>query len=177
MWSECPICFEALFDGEGICPDEEGVADTACHHVVHVRCLRACCAKVTDDDEEDDPLFGSGAYGCPCCQRNLTIIKSSREATFFPGFWGAPIASTFRHVGSSKVTVSQVKDAVRPHLTPSQLKHLEAPNDEGFQRALRRGGREFFFPHAKIPGLSSQGWWDYDEVNEVLSLGDDRSFM
>jgi hypothetical protein len=92
--SECPVCFEELFNENGQCEDAEGVAATVCHHVVHVRCLTSLCSSREEHDHDSAEesgssscLFGQTNRHCPVCSRSVTIYSSSSEAAYFPGFW------------------------------------------------------------------------------------------
>jgi hypothetical protein len=121
--TECPVCFEDLFDENGVCQEAEGVAATVCHHVVHVRCLTSqCCTSSRDEQEEDSnndasPQENSGSssfylFGqardlyCPVCSRSVLIYSSSSEAAYFPGFWIPLIQSCIKQIAPSWEAVS-----------------------------------------------------------------------
>jgi hypothetical protein len=195
----CPVCREDLFDANGHCPEEEGVAKILCPHLVHSKCL---C------DEADGAKYGVGPFGpragCPICGERISCWTSSNDISDFPGYWLRRIekilqANGPRTVEGKKlavpvqfVKIQLYKDATlnetsRAYLNESVPTCRDSDSDDdysdsedsnsdffednGFYGALHSAGSVSYNSKHVFSGcLTTRGIWKYNHKAQTLWL-------
>jgi hypothetical protein len=181
MQQDCPICFEPLFDENGIAAKD--VAKIMCFHLVHSDCL-AQAGRALNADGTRYGIGGFGARaGCPICARPVSMWLSSKKAASFPIFWMHRIQACLEAIGpdSGPISIERIKDQLRsdPSLTKPQKRYLDK-NDksDGFLEALDKGA--WVWTDTVVNGgprnggsiisRMAQGIWDMDEDQKTLWL-------
>jgi hypothetical protein len=179
---DCPICFEPLFNAEGIVLEGKEVAKIMCIHLVHSDCLAAAGRALNADGKRYGVGgFGAPRAGCPVCASPVSFWVSYTSKAAFSSFWMHRIQACLEEIGPSNgpIRVKLIKRMLRDDssLTREQKKWLEK-EDTGFLKALADGNavwvnevlnggpenggsmRMYFAP----------GIWDWDKQENTLWL-------
>lgn len=183
MMTECPICFEPLFDNGGIA--EKEVAKIMCTHLVHSDCLKHA-GKALNADGSRYGIGGLGAprCGCPVCSESVTFWMNYNESAAFPVFWMQRIQTCLEQVGpqGGPISVDRVVKMLEkdPNLTQAQKKYLIQGEEDGigFYQALFDGYRVWVNrvidggPEngGSILSRFEEGIWDWDQNVNTLWL-------
>jgi hypothetical protein len=179
---DCPICFEPLFNAEGIALEGKEVAKIMCIHLVHSDCLAAAGRALNADGKRYGVGgFGAPRAGCPVCASPVSFWVSYTSKAAFSSFWMHRMQACLEEFGPSNgpIRVKLIKRMLRDDssLTREQKKWLKK-EDTGFLKALADGNavwvnevlnggpenggsmRMYFAP----------GIWDWDKQENTLWL-------
>lgn len=179
---DCPICFEPLFNSQGIAEKDKGVAKLKCLHLVHTDCLKAAARALNSDGRRYGfhRFFGPTA-GCPICEMPASMWETHYTASSFPIFWMHRIQACLEKIGPAGGLI-QI-DRVRlmlwddKSLTKEQKECLRLlPENPGFFEALDKGQNVFVAEHlnggARNGGTTTYrqrpGCWDWEMRSGTL---------
>mmetsp|Transcript_45812 Transcript_45812/g.111035 ORF Transcript_45812/g.111035 Transcript_45812/m.111035 type:complete len:206 (-) Transcript_45812:332-949(-) len=176
MMTECPVCMEPLFDGEGVSRKE--IAKIMCCHLVHNDCLVEA-AKALNSQGERYGIGGLGLprAGCPVCNEEVTMWVCYNEAAQFPIFWMKHIQNCLEEVGpkNGKVPVKTVQRMLKAsrELTNAQKEYIDKEKssfESGFQGGIIEGSGGVV--KEKVDGGFKMYWkegaWEFDKINDTL---------
>lgn len=183
---DCPICFEPLFNADGIAPVNKEVAKIMCLHLVHSDCLVAAGKALNSDGTR----YGVGWMGprcaCPICDMAVSSWISYRAAADFPIFWMHRIQVCLEEIGprGGPVSIDRVKEMLKADssLTRKQKEYLvenhQGTDANGFTEALKMGDMVWVVKDVNggpnnggytFHGYK-QGCWDLDRNRRKLWL-------
>jgi hypothetical protein len=179
---DCPICFEPLFNAEGIALEGKEVAKIMCIHLVHSDCLVAAGRALNADGKRYGVGgFGAPRAGCPVCASPVSFWVSYTSKAAFSSFWMHRIQACLEEFGPSNgpIRVKLIKRMLRDDssLTREQKKWLKK-EDTGFLKALADGNEVWVNEvvnggpanGGSIQSYWDQGIWDWDKQENTLWL-------
>lgn len=159
MPTECPCCWETLFDSNGVAVDDKDIAKgLPCQvHLIHAECLKLVGQSLNADGKRYgiSSAFGPRS-GCPVCGQEVSFWSTTKKATDFGVFWWHKIQKCIEQVGrdNGPVSVDVVMDMLRndPSLTRQQKSLIfRAPCSE---EELRFKSENYVFENALVEGGS-----------------------